>query len=91
MVLSGRAFLRRHKDDHGLGVRIVFYMIKLAKGTKSDLHVWLDFFFSYFNVSSMFSSRDYFSSDELRMYTKASGSIGYSATFIFGNECSVAE
>lgn len=44
MVLSGRAFLRRHKDDHGLGVRIVFYMIKLAKGTKSDLHDWLDFF-----------------------------------------------
>lgn len=79
VVLPGRAFLRR-LIDLTIGVKKQYYRIRMTKQVKEDLSVWYDFL-SNFNGSSMFLPDIWLSSTELRLYTDASGAVGYAAVF----------
>lgn len=79
VVLPGRAFLRR-LIDLTIGIKKQFYRIRMTKEVKEDLNVWLDFL-SNFNGSSMFLPDRWISSSELKLYTDASGVVGYAAVF----------
>ena len=75
VVLPGRAFLRR-LFDLTKGVAKPYHFVRLTKGTKEDLRLWLTFL-ENFNGKSFFHDSRFLSSDHLRLFTDASGSIGY--------------
>ena len=78
-VVPGRAFLRR-LFDLTAGVRKSFHFVKLNQEAKADLLVWKHFLAVY-NGKSFFHSSVVLSTNRLRMYTDASGVIGYAAVF----------
>ena len=77
VVLPGRAFLRR-LFDLTIGVVCPYYFIRLSQESKEDLAMWLNFL-KDFNGKSFFHDRRFLFSERLRLYTDASGSIGYGA------------
>lgn len=60
----------------------------MTKQVKEDLSVWYDFLCN-FNGSSMFLPDIWLSSSELRLYTDASGAVGYAA--VFGSQWFIGE
>lgn len=77
VVLPGRAFLRRLINTT-VGITKSYYRIRLNKEVKADLHTWLAFL-DQFNGRSVFLPDRWVDSNELKLYTDASGSIGYGA------------
>ncbi|XP_061195748.1 uncharacterized protein LOC133203975 [Saccostrea echinata] len=77
VVLPGRSFLRR-LIDLTIGIKKQYYKIRMTEEVKEDLNVWLSFLSNY-NGSTMFLPDRWLNSTEIKLYTDASGSIGYSA------------
>ena len=81
VVIPGRAFLRR-LIDLTIGISNPSFQVRLSREVKADLSVWQNFL-NNFNGRSVFLSDQWFNSHQLKLYTDASGAIGYGA--IFGN------
>ena len=79
VVVPGRAFLRR-LIDLTIGIRHLHFLIRLTREIKEDLKVWQQFL-SGFNGRSFFLSVDWANSHHLKLYTDASGAIGFGAVF----------
>lgn len=79
VVVPGRAFLRR-LIDLTIGVRKPQFLIRLSKDVKEDLLVWQSFL-SGFNGRSFFLADQWTNSNQLELYTDASGALGYGAVF----------
>lgn len=78
VVLPGRAFLRR-LFDLTIGVRKPYFRVRLTRGAKEDLNVWLSFLKQY-NGRCLFLEQRVFSTHELELFTDASKS-GFGAVF----------
>ena len=81
VVVPGRAFLRR-LIDITKGVRKPHHHIRLSKGVKLDIAIWLRFL-TDFNGKSFFLDDAWETSDTLKLNTDSAGSIGFGA--VFGN------
>ena len=79
VVVPGRAFLRR-LIDLTIAVRKPHFLIRLSKDVKEDLVVWQSFL-SGFNGRSFFLADQWKNSNQLELYTDASGAMGYGAVF----------
>ena len=75
VIVPGRTFLRR-LIDLTIGVKQPYHHIKIKSEVKLDLTTWLEFLDNH-NGINMFIDECWASSDKLRLYTDASGSIGY--------------
>lgn len=82
VVLPGRPFLRR-LIDLTIGVAAPHFKIRLTKGSKEDLRIWLQFLFTH-NGKCLFLDQQPIFSPDINLYTDASGSVGYGA--ICGSE-----
>ena len=78
VIVPGRAFLRR-LIDLTKGVRQPHHHIRLCKGSKQDLLLWIRFL-DEFNGKSFFLEDSWETSHTLELYTDA-GSIGFGAVF----------
>ena len=79
MVVPGRAFLRR-MIDLTKGVNKPHHHIRLSRGAKLDIMLWLRFL-DDFNGRSFFLSDLWETSQSLQLYTDAVVSIGFGAVF----------
>ena len=79
VVVPGRVFLRR-LIDLTIGIRHPHFLIRLTREVKEDLKVWHQFL-SGFNGRSFFLSVDWANSHHLKLYTDATGAIGFGAVF----------
>ena len=79
MVAPGRAFLRR-LIDLTKGIQKLHHYIRLSKGAKSDILIWLRFL-EDFNGKSFFFNDIWETSHTLHLYTDAAGSTGFGAVF----------
>ena len=79
VIVPGRAFLRR-LIDLTKGVRQPHHHIRLCKGSKQDLLLWMRFL-DEFNGKSFFLEDTWETSHTLELYTDAAGSIGFGAVF----------
>ncbi|KAK3101834.1 hypothetical protein FSP39_006695 [Pinctada imbricata] len=79
VVVPGRAFLRR-LIDLTIGVTIPHHFIRLTCEARADMSMWLHFL-ENFNGKSVLFPESWESSDVIRFYTDASGSLGYAAVF----------
>ena len=79
VIVPGRAFLRR-LIDLTIGARKPQFLIRLSKDVKENLLVWQSFF-SGFNGRSFFLADQWTNSNQLELYTDASGALGYGAVF----------
>lgn len=77
VIVPGRPFLRR-MIDLTVGVRRAHHRIRLSKGTKHDITVWLNFL-NAFNGRSFFYHDIWNTSSFLELYTDAAASKGYGA------------
>lgn len=76
-VVPGRTFLLRY-INLTIGVSKPYHKIRLNKQARLDLKAWAEFIVN-FNGRSIFSDEVWKDSEELQMYTDASGSLGYGA------------
>ena len=91
VIVPGRAFLRR-LIDLTKGVRHPHHHIRLCKGSKQDLLLWIQFL-DEFNGKSFFLDDTWETSHTLELYTDAAGSVGFGAVFgknWFGGEWPVS-
>lgn len=79
LVVPGRAFLRR-LIDLTIGVNKPNYRIKSNNEVRADLAMWLDFL-QNFNGKSVLLPEERESSDLTRLFTDASGLLGFAAVF----------
>ena len=79
VVVPGRTFLRR-LIDLTIGIHSPHFLIRLTREVKEDLKVWQQFL-AGFNGRSFFLSVDWTNSHHLKLYTDASGAIGFGAVF----------
>lgn len=79
VVCPGRTFLRR-LIDLTKGITNPSFYIRLNREARADLAAW-KIFIDSFNGKSVFLSDNWLSSDHYRLYTDASGSVGYAAVF----------
>lgn len=79
VIVPGRAFLRR-LIDLALDVKAPHFHIRLNQQVKEDLRVGLHFLCG-FNGRSFFLSDSWHNSDQLKLYTDASGALGFGAVF----------
>ncbi|CAC5416928.1 unnamed protein product [Mytilus coruscus] len=79
VVSPGRAFLRR-LIDLTIGVKKSFHRIRMTKSVKQDLNTW-QHFLKNFNGKSLILSDRWLTSDQLHLFTDASGTYGYGALF----------
>lgn len=79
VVVPGRAFLRR-LIDLTKGVRKPHHRVRLSKGAKLDLAIWLRFL-KNFNGRSFFLEDVWETSDTLKLNTDSAGSLGFGAVF----------
>ena len=77
VVVPGRAFLRR-LIDQTRGLRKPHHRVKINRATRADLDLWYEFLLQ-FNGRLFFLPQNYISSQQLHLYTDASGSQGYGA------------
>lgn len=78
-VVPGRAFMRR-LVDLTRNVKQPHHHIRLTKGAKDDLSMWISFLDS-FNGTSMFLESHWVSNADIHLFTDASGTIGMGAYF----------
>ena len=79
VVVPGRPFLRR-LINLTIGITKPHYHIPLCVQAKADIEAWL-IFLTTFNGISLFLEPDLQDSDHLKLFTDASGSIGFAAVF----------
>ena len=79
VVIPGRAFSRR-LYDLAIGVSKPHHLIRLTKEMKADLTIWQEFLLK-FNGCSFFLEDRWRCSQHLRLFTDASGSLGFGAIF----------
>ena len=79
VVAPRRAFLRR-LIDLTKDIQKPHHHIRLSKGAKSDVLIWLRFL-EDFNGESFFFNDIWETSHTLHLYTDAPGSIGFGAVF----------
>ena len=78
-MVPGRAFLRR-LIDLTKGLNKPYYHIRLSKGARLDVDMWLRFLRD-FNGRSFFLEDIWETSHTLQLYTDSAGSIGFGALF----------
>ena len=78
-VVPGRPFCRR-LIDATKGVKRQHHRIRVTQSMKQDLLMWDEFLRDY-NGRSIILPSEWADSDELQLYTDASGSIGFGAFF----------
>ena len=81
VVRPGRAFLRR-LIDLTMGIKSQHDFIRVSKEVKKDLNLWLSFL-SNFNGKSFFIDDIWQLSNNINLFTDASGALGFGA--VFGN------
>ena len=81
VVRPGRAFLRR-LIDLTIGIKSQHHFIRVSKEVKKDLNLWLSFL-SNFNGKSFFIDDIWQLSNNINLFTDASGALGFGA--VFGN------
>ena len=81
-IVPGRPFLRR-LISLTIGVQKPYYYIRITQSARHDLQTW-DQFLSDFNGKSLLLPHRWKAEQHLRLYTDASGSIGYGA--VLGNK-----
>lgn len=79
VIIPGRAFLRR-LIDLTIGVTKPQHFIRLSCEARADMSMWLQFL-DQFNGKSVLFPESWESSDVIRFYTDASGSLGFAAVF----------
>ena len=79
VVVPGRAFLRR-LIDLTVGVQSSYHYVRINQEVKADLKLWQSFL-TGFNGRSFFLEDFWDSSDKLKLYTDAAGSLGFGAVF----------
>ena len=79
VVRPGRPFLRR-LFDLTKGVTRKHHHISLNKAARADIRAWL-IFMDAFNGISVFPHHMWSDSDAIRLYSDASGSLGFAAVF----------
>ena len=79
VVVPGRAFLRR-LIDLTIGIMKPHYLIRFNKEVRADLAMWLHFL-DNFNGKSVLFPEEWESSDVTRLFTDASGLLGFAAVF----------
>ena len=79
VVSPGRTFLRR-MIDLTKNITNPFHYIRLGKEARADLSAW-KLFIDSFNGKSVFLSDNWVSSDYLKLFTDASGNVGYAAVY----------
>lgn len=79
VVVAGRAFLR-HLIDLTKGITKPHYHIRISRGAKQDLTMWLQFL-TEFNDRSFFLYDIWETSQTLQRFTDAAGSTGFGAVF----------
>ena len=79
VVKPGRAFLRQ-LIDLMIGIRSAHHLIRLTSEAKVDLRLWLSFL-SQFNCQSFFLNDKWLNSRKLKLFTDASGALGFGAIF----------
>ena len=82
VVCPGRPFLCR-LIDLTRNITNPFYFVKLNCEARADLHAW-SVFIQSFNGKSGFLSDNWISSDHLKLFTDASGNIGYAPYLVVG-------
>lgn len=87
VVVPGRAFLRR-LIDLTIGIEKPHYLIRFNKEVRADLTMWLHFL-DNFNGKSVLFPEEWESSDITRLFTDASGLLGFAA--VFGSKWFAAE
>ncbi|VDI39408.1 Hypothetical predicted protein [Mytilus galloprovincialis] len=75
VVIPGRTFVS-HLILVSTTVKALHHYIKLTCECREDIRIWL-FFLSNWNGVSMFYNKENITSDDLCLYTDASGSIGF--------------
>lgn len=78
-IAPGRAFLRR-LIDLTRKVDRPYYMIRLTRGAKSDMRVWLEFL-AHFNGQVFFRAPGWCGSDDIQFFTDAAAGIGFGIYF----------
>ena len=78
-IAPGRAFLRR-LIDLVIGVKKQWLHIRLSKGAKCDLKMWL-VFLQDFNGCAIIPEQFWRDECDLQLFTDASGSVGYGGYF----------
>lgn len=79
VVRPGRAFLRR-LIDLTTKVNVQHHHIKLSAQARADLNAW-HLFLRSFNGCSVFLNNVWLDSDQIKLFSDASGSIGFGAVF----------
>ena len=79
VVVPGRAFLRR-LIDLTVGVQSSYHYVRINQVVKAGLKLWQSFL-TGFNGRSFFLKDFWDSSDKLKLYTDAAGSLGFGAVF----------
>ena len=75
VVYSGRVYLRRIYNLT-IGLDKKYAKVKLDKGVKEDLEMWLEFL-EYFNGKNFFMSDRWFTNLQLNLYTDSSKNLGF--------------
>ena len=79
VVVPGRAF-RCRLIDLTKGITKPHYHIRISRGAKQDLSMWLQFLIE-FDGRSFFLNDIWETSQSLQLFTDAAGSIGFGAVF----------
>ena len=75
VIVPGRTFLRR-LIDLSIGLSKPHHHVRITNSVRSDLRMWDDFFSDY-NGRSFFLEKSWTNSEKIKLYTDASGAIGY--------------
>ena len=79
VISPGRPFLRRLINST-MGIQKPHHHISISKPIRADIAAWLSFL-SSFNGISLFPERDVLDSEHLKLYTDASGSVGFAGVW----------
>ena len=79
VIIPGRAFVS-HLISVSTKVRALHHYVKITNACREDIQMWL-LFLSQWNGVSMFYNMESVSSDDLCLYTDASGTIGFGGYF----------
>jgi len=79
VIVPGRSFVS-YLINISTSVKKLHHYIHLSKECKEDLQMWLHFLAKW-NGVSMFYEDKYSTSDEMKLYTDASSTLGFSAFF----------
>lgn len=76
VITSGRAFLRRLTDLSLGKPKPQHYKVRLNKEARLDINAWL-LFIENFNNKCILKDDNFISSDHLKLYTDAAGSLSF--------------